>query len=146
LNQVKVLHRPRLLSDNGPSYVSSELGKWLEDNGHGERMSASTRLRLALVGEGRPSDTLYAGLHLVYELPIGANTPTGAQHGSARAAMVPTPRRTGPRFHRPAKFQSMSTASAVTRLVPTMMGIVEVAALATSLARQRTVGVCQRAG
>src|SRR6201988_895053 len=32
LNQVKVLHRPRLLSDNGPSYVSSELGKWLEDN------------------------------------------------------------------------------------------------------------------
>src|SRR5438034_7355549 len=31
LNQVKVLHRPRLLSDNGPSYVSSELGKWLED-------------------------------------------------------------------------------------------------------------------
>ena len=33
LNQVKVLHRPRLLSDNGPSYVSSELGEWLEDNG-----------------------------------------------------------------------------------------------------------------
>src|SRR5262245_51953665 len=33
LNQVKVLHRPRLLSDNGLSYVSSELGKWLEDNG-----------------------------------------------------------------------------------------------------------------
>ena len=26
LDQVKVLHRPRLLSDNGPSYVSSELG------------------------------------------------------------------------------------------------------------------------
>src|SRR5262249_7364091 len=26
-------HRPRLLSDNGPSYVSSELGKWLEGNG-----------------------------------------------------------------------------------------------------------------
>jgi putative transposase len=25
--------RPRLLSDNGPSYVSSELGDWLEDNG-----------------------------------------------------------------------------------------------------------------
>src|SRR5262249_61050792 len=30
LNKVKVLHRPRLLSDNGPSYVSSER---LEDNG-----------------------------------------------------------------------------------------------------------------
>jgi hypothetical protein len=33
LNQVKVLHRPRLLSDNGSSYVSSELGDWLEDHG-----------------------------------------------------------------------------------------------------------------
>jgi putative transposase len=33
LNEVKVLHRPRLLSDNGPSYVSSELAEWLEDNG-----------------------------------------------------------------------------------------------------------------
>jgi transposase InsO family protein len=26
LNQIKVLHRPLLLSDNGPSYVSGELG------------------------------------------------------------------------------------------------------------------------
>ena len=33
LDQVKVLHRPRLLSDNGPSYVSSELGEWLENKG-----------------------------------------------------------------------------------------------------------------
>jgi putative transposase len=33
LNQVKVLHRPRLLSDNGPSYVSSELSEWLENKG-----------------------------------------------------------------------------------------------------------------
>src|SRR5262249_8977128 len=33
LDQVKVLHRPRLLSDNGPSYLSSELGEWLADKG-----------------------------------------------------------------------------------------------------------------
>jgi transposase InsO family protein len=33
LDQVNVLHRPRLLSDNGPSYVSSELGEWLENKG-----------------------------------------------------------------------------------------------------------------
>jgi Integrase core domain len=33
LDQVKVLHRPRLLSDNGPSYLSSELGEWLENKG-----------------------------------------------------------------------------------------------------------------
>src|SRR5260221_366493 len=33
LNQVKVLHRPRLLSDKRPSYLSIQLGKWLDDNG-----------------------------------------------------------------------------------------------------------------
>jgi putative transposase len=33
LNQVKVLHRPRLLSDNGPSYLSSDLANWLDHNG-----------------------------------------------------------------------------------------------------------------
>ena len=31
LEQVKVVHRPRLLSDNGPSYVSGELAAWLTD-------------------------------------------------------------------------------------------------------------------
>jgi transposase InsO family protein len=30
LDKVWVLHRPRLLSDNGSSYVSSDLAKWLE--------------------------------------------------------------------------------------------------------------------
>jgi transposase InsO family protein len=29
-DKVKVEHRPRLLSDNGPCYVASDLGKWLE--------------------------------------------------------------------------------------------------------------------
>ena len=29
LNRANVRHRPRLLSDNGPSYVSAELGQWL---------------------------------------------------------------------------------------------------------------------
>ena len=31
IEQVKVKHRPRLLSDNGPSYVSGELAEWLEN-------------------------------------------------------------------------------------------------------------------
>lgn len=31
LDQVKVKHKPRLLSDNGPSYISSELAHYLED-------------------------------------------------------------------------------------------------------------------
>ena len=33
LKQVRVRHRPRLLSDNGPSYVSGKLATWLEDQG-----------------------------------------------------------------------------------------------------------------
>ena len=33
LDQVKILRRPRLLSDNGPSYLSSELAEWLGNNG-----------------------------------------------------------------------------------------------------------------
>jgi transposase InsO family protein len=33
LDRVKVRHRPRLLSDNGPSYISGELADYLEDKG-----------------------------------------------------------------------------------------------------------------
>lgn len=32
-DQVNVHHRPRLLSDNGASYIASELAEWLDDNG-----------------------------------------------------------------------------------------------------------------
>lgn len=32
LDQVKVNHKPRLLSDNGPCYISGELSDYLEDN------------------------------------------------------------------------------------------------------------------
>lgn len=32
-DQVTVRHKPRLLSDNGASYVSSELADWLKDEG-----------------------------------------------------------------------------------------------------------------
>ena len=31
--QARVQHRPRLLSDNGPSYIADELAKWLGTNG-----------------------------------------------------------------------------------------------------------------
>jgi putative transposase len=31
LDQVKVKHKPRLLSDNGPSYISNEFARYLED-------------------------------------------------------------------------------------------------------------------
>lgn len=32
LDKTKVLHRPRLLSDNGSSYISDDLAKWLENH------------------------------------------------------------------------------------------------------------------
>jgi putative transposase len=32
LKKAKVFHRPRLLSDNGSSYISSDLAKWLDNN------------------------------------------------------------------------------------------------------------------
>ena len=32
-DQVNVQHRPRLLSDNGSSYIATELAEWLDDNG-----------------------------------------------------------------------------------------------------------------
>jgi len=32
LDKVRVLHRPRLLSDNGSSYISDDLAKWLQAN------------------------------------------------------------------------------------------------------------------
>ena len=33
LNHATVMHRPRLLSDNGASYVAGDLARWLEDKG-----------------------------------------------------------------------------------------------------------------
>src|SRR6201993_3116682 len=30
LDQAKVIHRPRLLSDNGSSYIAADLAKWLD--------------------------------------------------------------------------------------------------------------------
>ena len=32
-DQVHVIHKPRLLSDNGSSYVSGELAEWVQDKG-----------------------------------------------------------------------------------------------------------------
>ncbi len=32
-DQAHVIHKPRLLSDNGSSYVSGELAEWLQDKG-----------------------------------------------------------------------------------------------------------------
>ena len=34
-DSARVVHRPRLLSDNGPSYVAGDLATWLRDHGIG---------------------------------------------------------------------------------------------------------------
>jgi len=57
LEQVKVVHRPRLLSDNGPSYVSSELAAWLE----GKNMT-HTRGRTAVSSNDPGQDRTLASL------------------------------------------------------------------------------------
>jgi putative transposase len=31
VDTARVIHRPRLLSDNGSSYISGDLAKWLDD-------------------------------------------------------------------------------------------------------------------
>jgi putative transposase len=38
---VRVIHKPRLLSDNGSSYVSADLAEWLDDNGMSHVRGAS---------------------------------------------------------------------------------------------------------
>ena len=39
-DSAKVIHKPRLLSDNGSSYISGDLADWLEDQGMGHVRSA----------------------------------------------------------------------------------------------------------
>ena len=41
LNQVKVQYRPRLLSNNGPSYISCELTDYLVENGMSNKCGRS---------------------------------------------------------------------------------------------------------
>ena len=47
LDQINVAHRPRLLSDNGPSYVSVELAAWLDKQDMPHIRGAPRRHRLA---------------------------------------------------------------------------------------------------
>ena len=41
----QVVHRPRLLSDNGPSYVADDLATWLDDHGIGHVRGAPNHPR-----------------------------------------------------------------------------------------------------
>ena len=71
LDDVSVKHRPRLLSDNGPSYIASDLSKWLGEHdmehtrgkpyhpmtqGKIERWHLSLKSRILLENYYRPDD------------------------------------------------------------------------------------------
>ena len=75
----RVVHKPRLLSDNGSSFVSSDLAKWLEEAGHGARARRSPvihRPRARSSAGIRPSrtascsrTTTYVRLHMLCDSP-----------------------------------------------------------------------------
>ena len=44
-DRARVLHKPKLLSDNGPSYIAAELAEWIDANG----MSHVRGVRLGIV-------------------------------------------------------------------------------------------------
>ncbi len=64
LKQVKVLHRPRLRSDNGPCYVSRELEEYLRHRTHPRHSLSSDRRieRFTLLSEGCRSKKNIIGL------------------------------------------------------------------------------------
>tara|TARA_B100000989_G_scaffold66463_1_gene46200 strand:- start:327 stop:500 length:174 start_codon:yes stop_codon:yes gene_type:complete len=49
LDHVNVVHRPRLLSDNGPCYISKDLAEYLED----KRMTHTRGARHHLQTKGK---------------------------------------------------------------------------------------------
>ena len=106
LDQAKVVHRPRLLSDNGSSYVAADLAKWLDGQnmehvrgapyhpmtqGKIERWHQTLKNRILLENYYLPGD-LEAQIeafvadynHLRYHESIGNLTPADVYFGRAR--------------------------------------------------------------
>lgn len=82
LNDVTVKHRPRLLSDNGPSYVAKDLAEWLDDRdmthirgkpyhpmtqGKIERWHLSLKSRILLENYYLPGDLEHAITNFVHD-------------------------------------------------------------------------------
>ncbi len=86
---VKVEHRPRLLSDNGPCYVAADLGEWLEKHkiGPGPRRTRATRRRRARSSGGtrRMKNRVLLESHLLPSLT------SKRQIGGFRRALQPPP-------------------------------------------------------
>jgi putative transposase len=110
LSQAKGAHRPRLLSDNGSSYISADLAKWLHDQsmehvrgapyhpmtqGKIERWHQTLKNRILLENYYLPGD-LEAQIeafvadynHLRYHESIGNLTPADAYFGRGQTILI----------------------------------------------------------
>ena len=110
LNQAKVIHRPRLLSDNGSSYISADLAKWLDGQnmehvrgapyhpmtqGKIERWHQTLKNRILLENYYLPGD-LEANIkafvsdynHLRYHESIGNLTPADVYFGRGQTILI----------------------------------------------------------
>jgi len=77
-NRANVLHKPRLLSDNGASYISGDLADWLEDQGmdHVRGAPYPTRCPGFVSGPKTDGNTLAIGIGL--ERPLDGKLRTNA--------------------------------------------------------------------
>jgi len=110
LDQAKVIHRPRLLSDNGSSYISADLAKWLDGQnmehvrgapyhpmtqGKIERWHQTLKNRILLENYYLPGD-LEAQIeafvvdynHLRYHESIGNLTPADVYFGRGQTILI----------------------------------------------------------
>jgi putative transposase len=110
LDQAKVIHRPRLLSDNGSSYIAADLAKWLDGQnmehvrgapyhpmtqGKIERWHQTLKNRILLENYYLPGD-LEAQIeafvvdynHLRYHESIGNLTPADVYFGRGQTILI----------------------------------------------------------
>jgi putative transposase len=110
LDQAKVVHRPRLLSDNGSSYISADLAKWLDGQdmdhvrgapyhpmtqGKIERWHQTLKNRILLENYYLPGDleaeiaTFVADYnHLRYHESLGNLTPADVYFGRSQTILL----------------------------------------------------------
>jgi transposase InsO family protein len=110
LDQAKVVHRPRLLSDNGSSYITADLAKWLDGQkmahirgapyhpmtqGKIERWHQTLKNRILLENYYLPGDleaqneAFVADYnHLRYHEAIGNLTPADVYFGRGQTILI----------------------------------------------------------
>jgi putative transposase len=110
LDQATVIHRPRLLSDNGPSYVSADLAKWLDGQdmdhvrgapyhpmtqGKIERWHQTLKNRILLENyylpgelEAKIGDFVAHYNHLRYHESLGNLTPADVYFGRGQTILI----------------------------------------------------------